>query len=303
MSVEKGKGRAKPEEDDANSTQDAPSLLSRIAASATGLTRNASMAPASATELQNAASNSEKGRSLPGVSSSGRAWAESSKSTSSHQQTNSQASSSSGLRTTHSEQHVQASEQEFSSFLDGIPSFVPSESFGTIPVADSRSSFDEAWSRSQAQLADSSSSTVAEQESRDGEDVVALLSKPSAIDTPPGIEEDENYDWGLTPAQISQLRERTRDLLPAPEQHGNISENNALNLLPDFQGQEEAREQYLNDWSDVLNRYADEVWGGLLPLVKEARREVEELRTDEHGIEESKTKAIRRLNAILGHLG
>lgn len=307
MSSLKGKDRAKPEDDDPSSEE--PSLLSRVAASATGLTRNAFTAP-SANEVNTAVSNTEKGRALQTAGGGGIAWAESSK-TSTQQQPNVQPSSSSGLKAGHSEQHAQISEKEFSNFLDGVDSFVPSKSFGDVPVTGARNEFDEAWTRSQALpqrlQTENTYRTVAEQEHRDGEDVMTLLSSPSALDiqleTPPPTEEDDNYDWGLTSSQISQLREITKDILPPPERHTGISSTNPMNLLPDFQGQEGAREQYLEEWDDVLNRYADEVWGGLLPLVKEARKEVEEMKEEGLGPEEVKTKAIRRLEAILGHLG
>jgi hypothetical protein len=49
-----------------------------------------------------------------------------------------------------------------------------------------------------------------------------------------------------------------------------------------------------------LTSYADEVWGGLMPLVKEARKEVEEIEIG--GMTSEKPTALRRLEAILGHL-
>lgn len=123
------------------------------------------------------------------------------------------------------------------------------------------------------------------------------------VETLPLMEEDENYNWGLTPAQMAKLREMTRDILPPPESHRGVPGRNDLSLLPDFRGQDGAIERYLEEWDGVLNRYADEVWGGLLPLVREARQEFEDLKTDESGLEQPKIRAIRRLGAILGHLG
>jgi len=52
-------------------------------------------------------------------------------------------------------------------------------------------------------------------------------------------------------------------------------------------------------WEGVLGRYTDEVWGDLLPLVREARKEVEDI-IEGKGTEEP--VALRRLKGILGHL-
>jgi len=49
-----------------------------------------------------------------------------------------------------------------------------------------------------------------------------------------------------------------------------------------------------------LTRYTDEVWGGLLPLVRQARQEMEEMGNE--GSVKEKPTALRRLEAILGHL-
>ncbi|OWO98553.1 hypothetical protein B2J93_2871 [Marssonina coronariae] len=306
MSSPKGKGRARSETDDTD--RESPAFLSRVAASASGLTRNAFAVPkTNELSAQSAAiSNSDKGQFVSGIGGSGTAWTESSKSTYTPQQPSMQASSPSGFRTGHGELHARLSETEFSNFLGGIDSFVPSQSFGSNPASEPMNHFDMAWQQSQALLSEPSSKTIAEQEDRDGEDVMAILSGSSALDsqmeTPPQIE-DDNYDWGLTLAQISQIREITKDILPPPESHRGVSADNSLNLLPDFQGQEGAREKYLEEWDGVLNRYADEVWGGLLPLIKEARAEAEELNGEVSNEERVNSKSTRRLYAILGHLG
>lgn len=68
---------------------------------------------------------------------------------------------------------------------------------------------------------------------------------------------------------------------------------------------EKAKEEWKSDWEGVLKRYTDEVWGGLIPLVREAREElkVEEEKGDGgQGKETQNLKALRRLGAVLGHL-
>ncbi|KAK0127758.1 hypothetical protein ONS96_007270 [Cadophora gregata f. sp. sojae] len=310
MSSSKGKGRAEhlqdePAQDSSTQESSSPSLLSRVAASATGLTRDAFITPNPNEfnhQAASALSNSTKSQSVPNTGASSSTWTESSRA--SQVPSNTQASSS-GLRAGHNEQHTQISENEFSNFLDGIDSFVPSEGFGEIPESETSKGFDEAWELSHHKPI---SRTVTEQEQRDGSDVLAILSDPIALDSqmdepPPLYEDDENYDWGLTSAQITKLREITKDILSAPPQHTSPSVDNPLNLLPDFQGQQGAREQYIEEWEGVLNRYADEVWGGLAPLVREARKEVEEAKSNPAGNEEKREmKAVRRLGVILGHL-
>ncbi|KAG4435485.1 hypothetical protein IFR05_009024 [Cadophora sp. M221] len=317
MSSSKGKGRAEPSQDEPKldssyQNPSSPSLLSRVAASATGLTRDA-FTTHNPNELNQQAaaalSNSNKSQTLSNPTTSSTAWAESSRA--SQAQPVSQASSS-GLRTGHNEQHARTSESEFSNFLDGIDSFVPSESFGNIPISETSNNFDEAWELSRDShlpLHEPANRTVTKQEQQDGSEVLAILSDPSALDSqmegpPPLDEDDENYDWGLTPAQITKLRELTKDILSVPPQHAKSSVDNPLNLLPDFQGQEGAREQYVEEWEGVLNRYADEVWGGLAPLVREAKKEVEEAKANQGRENEgNEMRAVRRLGAILGHLG
>ncbi|TGO35175.1 hypothetical protein BHYA_0167g00010 [Botrytis hyacinthi] len=66
-----------------------------------------------------------------------------------------------------------------------------------------------------------------------------------------------------------------------------------------------AKEEWKSDWEGVLKGYTDEVWGGLIPLVREAREElkVEEEKSDGgQGKEMGNLKALRRLGAVLGHL-
>ena len=193
-----------------------------------------------------------------------------------------------------------------------------------------RENLEAAWTRSQPMTGWQSSSaapsrSIPEQEHRDGEDVLAILGDPSetnALFEPPE-EDDENYDWGLSAEQLTQLRVMTKELFSAPELHASMSPEHPLNMVPAFAQADEknnglhihaelsvslgsqhvtiaAREIWMAQWNGVLTRYTDEVWGGLLPLVKEARREVEDLRSDPSGTDQP--KALRRLGAILGHL-
>lgn len=301
MSNDKGKGRATAaearEEDSTNSQL--PSLISRVAASASGLTKDVFGKPNS-NELHDhvttGLANSGKGQaSRDGVE--GSASAEGSR----IQSGPSFASASTGLRAGHKEEHVKQSEAEFSSFLDGIGTFIPSEEPPSTNLTTNgettENTFEKAWPGSYAQP----SRTVVEQEMQDGHDVLQILDDPSYEKFSAPSEDDENYDWGLTTDQISKLREMTKDILPSPENHSSMPAEHSLNLIPISDPQFlTSPGVWREQWTDVLNRYTDEVWGGLLPIVKEARAEVEEL--SKEGPSPQQPKALRRLEAILGHL-
>lgn len=99
-------------------------------------------------------------------------------------------------------------------------------------------------------------------------------------------------------------------------QHGDIPPANPRNLHPDITtlapdgmvmsetaGVEDVN-AWLAGWSDVLERYTDDVWGDSLGVVKDARNLIEEVRQREEtkGGEEGKQKALRRLRAVLAHI-
>ncbi|CAG8951568.1 hypothetical protein HYFRA_00007484 [Hymenoscyphus fraxineus] len=333
MSTGKGKGRAS---DQGNSeetqlvpdkTSESLSMISRIAASASGLSKGAFSAPTSkeiSDTTNSALSNSGKGPSSSARGGGNSSWEESSKQAQTQPQTSGNATG--NFRLGHSELHVNESEQEFSNFLDGIDSFTPSEQ----PTSSEKiergvnDAFEYAWARSQVASAAHipapapvALSSVEEQESRDGEAVLAILSDPNSFDEQFEEPQDDtvtNQNWGLSEKQIVELRAMTKDLFSPFEPHGAVPLDHPLNLRPSFgadaMGQVngygvhdpniESTEEWREQWEGVLTRYADEVWGDLLPLVKEARKEVEELLDAPPAVEQ--TKALRRLGAILGHL-
>ena len=313
MSDRKGKGKGRASDDDSEiaspSNNSDSSMLSRIGASASGLARSALTTPSS-NEMDNHAASilasTGKGQtSVYGVSGSS-AWIESSK-RSLHNV--SQARGAPGLKLGHKEEHIRQSEDEFAAFLEGIdPTTLsgPSGSIGVDPYESIGSTWGEAWARAQT-ISDEKpaaavlvSKSVAQQEARDGQEVLDLLSAPGGIvaelDAPE--EEDENYDWGLTPYQISEIRAMTRHLGP-PVPHASISIDDPLNLVPNLDVQ--GRAQWIEQWEGVLTRYSDEVWGGLLPLVREARQEIDEVQAMDPISVTEKPAALRRLEAILGH--
>ncbi|RDW88138.1 hypothetical protein BP6252_00170 [Coleophoma cylindrospora] len=341
MSDHKGKGRAQPEYDADNNQPDGlpeASMFSKVVASASGLTRNAFAAP-SGNELnaQAAATLANSGKGQP----SGAATRLTERDLSAEQQHSSASlpGFSNAFRQDQSQEHIQKSENEFSSFLDGIDSFSPSQDFTQGPQeeqaldaagANEKKPFDHRWGELWAnqQYVNRSKLTrgrtkqfrisIAEQESRDGQEVLQLLSAPTTEELPTDPENEE-VEWNLTVEQISHLRAMTRDLFPQVDSHKPIPSDHPLNLIPDFgasdvmmmpvtdMNTEESsvyaslnRESFKEQWEDVLTRYTDEVWGGLLPLVKEARKEIEQMSDTEQTFQQP--KALRRLGAILGHL-
>jgi hypothetical protein len=306
---DEGKSQSKPEDSSAN-----PSMLSRVAASASGLTRSALGAPSSNELNQTAAaalSRSGKGSSS-GNASGSSASAESSKTAQQPTLPQLDGPARERFRVGHSEEHADQSEREFSAFLDRIDAFSASEP--SAPLDHEDYTLAEAWTRSQSpkktQASIPPNTSVTEQQSRDGEEVLAMLSDPNysleeQFEAPEP--EEENYDWGLSGEQITQLRAMTKHMFPAPEPHAAVDLDHPLNLIPSARfGQEvqgttlEETREWREQWNGVLTRYADEVWGGLLPLVKEARQEVEDMKQGSEGSEQP--TALRRLGAILGHL-
>ncbi|KAL7761299.1 hypothetical protein ACKLNR_007834 [Fusarium oxysporum f. sp. zingiberi] len=164
----------------------------------------------------------------------------------------------------------------------------------------------------------STPSAVLEQEKMDGAAVVNLLDdSPGGLDgVLLGAHDPDAEDEGLTPEAAAKLRET---LFPADSVFSGFRWDDLLNFNPEFLDQagpeadferqlhfgttsaDEVRNSYLEQWDKVLNGYTEYVWGDLEPLIAEARREVEEVKTQ--GLDAvPQTKALDRLRQILGHV-
>jgi hypothetical protein len=317
MSDGKGKGRASPIRDEQPSTSTdanplpSSSILDRVAASAAGLGRSTFSAP-SRNELSETAfaalGSSGKGQSSSGNSSSSRAEELDRTGLPGGSVQQPQPSS---FRSTHRDEHVQNTEAEFSSFLDGIDSFTPSN-LTAEPANSDRVDLERAWD-SAATPGNASShvqqqgyQSVEEQQMRDGEGVLELLSAPGASleSMYPPFAEEEAVNWNLSEEQLMVLRGMLDELFPIQDAHVGPRADHPLNLIPEAStlNGDEGIQMWMEQWEGVLTSYADEVWGDLLPLVQEAREEVQAVKDDPEGLANGSQKALRRLGLILGHL-
>ncbi|KFX92779.1 hypothetical protein V490_05187 [Pseudogymnoascus sp. VKM F-3557] len=315
-------------------TTSSNSVLDRVAASAIGLTRSA-FGTTNSNDVNDSAAaalaTSGKGQGQSSSSGQGSVWAESSQSSRQQPALGAQQPGPQTFRSSHQEQHAASAEAEFSSFLDGIDTFGPSTEDGTRPVLDEDDT--RSFTRAPAAQAQGHNSeprtfrTVEEQESHDGEEVLGILSerRQEADYFAPQSIEDEIEEWRLTDDQTAKIQALVKDLFPSSDMHAARDVSDPLNLqpttfssndmstwLPDEYAQEsyshfgqvlpqeEASSLWIEQWEGVLSRYADEVWGGLLPLVREAREEIEEIKQAEDPAEH-RPKALRRLGQVLAH--
>ena len=158
----------------------------------------------------------------------------------------------------------------------------------------------------------------------DGAAVVTLLADPefSADDTPTDTSIITTEDTAN--AQAIKIDTYAQAFPPRNQ----VAVINPLNLLPDFRrprggaltarsansmvatpahvegfinekNQLYFRDRNLQPWLDIVNRYQDDVWGDMLPLVQEAREEAKVA----NGNFREDAPATRRLRMLLKHLG
>ncbi|KAL6720701.1 hypothetical protein ACLMJK_002626 [Lecanora helva] len=140
---------------------------------------------------------------------------------------------------------------------------------------------------------------------KDGAEVVALLSDPKF-----SVEDDPANTWD---GDLDDS-ENTNSFLVSPDNQSDgsttfpaHSTTHPLGLMPDFGSHHDGLigtiPEYgeVKPWMDILNRYHDEVWGDLLPLVREAREEVRKATASEEGTSQDRP-AVRRLRMLLGQI-
>ncbi|KAL2157429.1 hypothetical protein VTH06DRAFT_6121 [Thermothelomyces fergusii] len=222
------------------------------------------------------------------------------------------------MKTGQVQQHIAQEEASFAAFLDSRDA----------PMLSEPGDMEEAWQSAAPHAAaaqvtrhmDSLPLSVADQEARDGADVVALLSRDGDFDSI-----FEHVDEPLLRSDLSTLR---RALFENEANSGNsslIAWDNVLNFIPEYLRTpteaapaiepddqlsahlgtvtpNEAWQTWMSQWSRVLTSYQDEVWGDLSALVDEARTEVKRMEEVKLGEKPPVPTALLRLRAILSHL-
>ncbi|KAG6006676.1 hypothetical protein E4U54_000131 [Claviceps lovelessii] len=152
------------------------------------------------------------------------------------------------------------------------------------------------------------SAKLLQQSNIDGFDVVSLLSQPESPEHPA---QSDHYD--LSPVEAVRLQEGllrsepgwpfwdqllnfNAEFLVRPERF--IAECEAYLGTSDF---EEGRSIWLNQWTEVLTSYTNEVWGDLGPLAQAAKIEIAKLDEDKANDCPS-IQALERLRLVLAHL-
>lgn len=319
----KGKGKGKDmARDESGQEADGDSVMARIGKSAAGLSRSVFQGTPTANELASAGTPGKVEASSSSSSSfSGIRPDTVAESSSTARASSSTEADAPGFRSGQADAHAAAQEAAFSDFLDNTDVFVPAEN-----------GFETAWQAASSTaskptdhgpLRGEAVSSVAEQQERDGLAVVDLLSRTD--------EEMPRYEEEQTSLSETELRNLRQALFEdgSPAQLSASDWNNILNFVPDFlRGQDdehggrtepagasymnlgvtntaEAGQLWLEEWNRVLTGYADEVWGDLADLVREARTNVEQAREKSQDEDGQKPKpkpdvmALRRLQSVL----
>lgn len=307
----KGKGKGKEMDQDASSTGN-ESFISRVTNSAAALSRSLVNAPPSANDISRLTTTNKSGGAAThhagadGVGESSRAYRPVPQ------------GGGTGFRPSQTREHITREEANFADFLDNV----------NVQLPPKQPWLGEAWRPNETAsprgphgLPDmSTSASIADQQSRDGNEVVQLLSLPE--DEMP---DDQNN--GLSDAELSNLHEA----LFGTDSHGlpTTDWDHVLNFIPEFvrpDGEQqpakdwesqdsqahlgipnsaESGRLWIEQWHDVLTRYTDEVWGDLGSLVRQAREEVRQLGESERAGTDKRpasTKALQRLGLILSHV-
>ncbi|KAG7292302.1 hypothetical protein NEMBOFW57_002337 [Staphylotrichum longicolle] len=221
------------------------------------------------------------------------------------------------MRLGQTQKHIAQEEASFSAFLDS----------DSVPMLSEPSVLedDRAWQSAVsgptisggARTIEPASQSVAEQQARDGAEVVALLSSDGDLD-----HVFEHVNEPPTQEDLAGLRQA---LFGEGAETGTsaVAWDNVLNFIPEYlqahaapgirpddelamhlggTDAEEGWQAWIGQWSRVLTSYQDEVWGDLGALVDEARTEIRQIKEAAPGEKPPEPTALLRLRAILGHL-
>ena len=136
--------------------------------------------------------------------------------------------------------------------------------------------------------------------SNDGAAVVALLSDPRF-----DVDEEPTDTWAVPTTEKGKSKLRSQSV--ERQLYGwadPLALVNPMDLLPNFNTSDTSLGPAFGDlqpWTDILNRYHDEVWGDMLSLVKEAREELKSANSSPGDTSQDRP-ALRRLGMLLNHL-
>ncbi|MCJ1278549.1 hypothetical protein MMC21_006366 [Puttea exsequens] len=301
----------------------------RLGASASGLLQNTLSRPSPSNVTQNLASlntDAEKGQSITGSATHGEASSSSEAAASRSSQIGSREpprsdNFRSDERLMMGKQNSQVAFDDFMARSQGYgPDFEPLQgqppSSGR-PAADSgrqvEGSTGESVEKFDLQRAwDQVGKTPSENE--DGAAVVALLTDSGfSIKTEP---DDDDFDALDFDGQLRNSHERSSAGQDPGKAADHFSVKSSLDLIPDFNTPLDnvhtnehlsglrLPDTTLDDvqpWAEILGRYHDEVWGDMLPLVQQARREVKAAAAESNDSSQDRP-ALRRLGLLLRHL-
>jgi hypothetical protein len=217
------------------------------------------------------------------------------------------------MRTGQAQEHISREEASFAAFLDSEDAPMLSEPHGSQAGWQSAVPGSCAFSMV-AKAEEPASNSVAEQQAKDGADVVALLSRDGDL--------DQVFEHVSHPPSQNDLAGLRKALFGEdPDQSSStIAWDNILNFIPEYLQAEtatlgddrsmhlgvsdagEAWQTWVGQWSRVLTSYQDEVWGDLGALVDEARTEIQRIEGTKPGQKPPEPTALLRLRAVLGHL-
>jgi hypothetical protein len=326
-SADKGKARAVDEPNGStgqSATQATPkansdSLATRVIDSATGLARDLVGSGNGSLTSTLAASASASGKIVPSIP--GRGAQQPSESLQSVQKNH--VSSANG---TVQDEAFRTSEvnstvaEEYEQFQQSSNPFVENVSVKTNEAAPTQ------WANEFRQQ----SHDVQAYSQDDGLEVQLLLSDPyfvamtdDAVPEPDqtAADADDLFGGSFSVEEQEAAKELKADLPPVPI-HQPVAADNPRNLVANFENiiaggdghtglvaiesgnvvhfhSEEQRKEWYSQWSGVLNQYTDEVWGDMLPLVREEQKHAEAIK---EGKENLDSKSVQRLNMILGHV-
>ena len=320
----KGKGRARSSDDDVDVGVSEPSVASRVAASAAALAKDFARGTTTDASAIIASGSGLAGKGQATSVASSSSWAGSASGSAAEEargtlsESRSGAGLNEGFRSAAS--HDPTIAVEFDEFLsrgvDRLGDYSPtwSEEF-RLP---SRSGED-AYLRGPLPSPEPEVEPVYD----DGAEVRMLLSDPNLnINTPPDLEAhdlaeptaDDLFGTNFS-IEEQEAANKIKSSLPAVPTYQPISATHPLNLQPEnilksdqhpaydtlhiATPTAEQREALLSDWEGVLCGYTDEVWGETLPAVREAQKEIEEVRAGTRSLD---SKAVARLKQILGHV-